>query len=94
MKTAVEGVIGFVLGSVIGLGTLLTGCIGLWATRDMWFERPDGDSLQHFDLMVWLVFGAAALALPVGLASGLVGAWLASRDWPPSWWPRGAARFG
>jgi hypothetical protein len=79
MAMVVPGIGGFVAGGAAGLAVLIAGARLLWATKTVWFERPDGDSLQYFDLMIGLELGVAVLVLPVVLTGGLVGAWLASR---------------
>jgi hypothetical protein len=84
LPKVVKGVFGFVLGGVVGLGLLIATCVGLWETRETWFDkRRNGDDLQYFDLAAMLMLGSAGVAVPVFFAGGLLGSWMASRETPP-----------
>ena len=80
MRKWFDGTVGFLLGSIFGTGLTFTCAVVLWATREVWFEVPDGDSLQYFDLMVWLCLLTPLVLLPVTLIGGFVGARLATTE--------------
>ena len=74
---------GVIAGGLSAGGGLFAFLSLLWLSRQWWYEAPDGDSLQYFDLMVYLGLAGIILVLPTAIMGGAFGGRWAARHTEP-----------